>query len=144
MSSKKILATGLLAGVCLMAGAADDNPLHAERWRTRPLVVVAPDPDHPLLTGLQAQLRQADTRSAFDERDMVLFTVIGDRGEREGRPLTLEQTRGLKAALGVTATSPATVFLVGKDGSVKRTDRGDRIALAAVFAAIDGMPMRQR
>ena len=142
--TKPGLAATLLAGASLWVGAAEANPLVAEQWRTRPLVVVAPSARHPLLTGLQAQLRQASVRSAFQERDMVLFTVIGGQGRRDGQPLSAEQTGGLLQALNLTASSPATALLIGKDGSTKLTEQGDHIALASVFALIDTMPMRQR
>ena len=142
--TKSGLAATLLAGASLWAGATDANPLVAEQWRTRPLVVVAPSAQHPLPTGLQAQLRQASVRSAFQERDMVLFTVIGGEGRRDGQLLTAEQTGGLLQALNLTASSPATAFLIGKDGSIKLTEQGDHLALASMFALIDTMPMRQR
>ena len=142
--TKPGLAATLLAGASLWVGAAEANPLVAEQWRTRPLVVVAPSARHPLLTGLQAQLRQASVRSAFQERDMVLFTVIGGQGRRDGQALTAEQTGGLLQALNLTASSPATALLIGKDGSTKLTEQGDHLALASVFALIDTMPMRQR
>ena len=142
--TKPGLAATLLAGASLWVGAAEANPLVAEQWRTRPLVVVAPSARHPLLTGLQAQLRQASVRSAFQERDMVLFTVIGGQGRRDGQPLSAEQTGGLLQALNLTASSPATALLIGKDGSTKLTEQGNHLALASVFALIDTMPMRQR
>ena len=142
--TKPGLAATLLAGASLWVGAAEANPLVAEQWRTRPLVVVAPSARHPLLTGLQAQLRQASVRSAFQERDMVLFTVIGGQGRRDGQPLSAEQTGGLLQALNLTASSPATALLIGKDGSTKLTEQGDHLALASVFALVDTMPMRQR
>lgn len=142
--TKPGLAATLLAGASLWVGAAEANPLVAEQWRTRPLVVVAPSARHPLLTGLQAQLRQASVRGAFQERDMVLFTVIGGQGRRDGQPLSAEQTGGLLQALNLTASSPATALLIGKDGSTKLTEQGNHLALASVFALVDTMPMRQR
>ena len=142
--TKPGLAATLLAGASLWAGATDANPLVTEQWRTRPLVVVAPSARHPLLTGLQAQLRQASVRGAFQERDMVLFTVIGGQDRRDGQPLSAEQTGGLLQALNLTASSPATALLIGKDGSTKLTEQGDHLALASVFALVDTMPMRQR
>ena len=142
--TKPGLAATLLAGASLWVCAAEANPLVAEQWRTRPLVVVAPSARHPLLTGLQAQLRQASVRSAFQERDMVLFTVIGGQGRRDGQPLSAEQTGGLLQALNLTASSPATALLIGKDGSTKLTEQGNHLALASVFALVDTMPMRQR
>ena len=142
--TKPGLAATLLAGASLWVGATEANPLLAEQWRTRPLVVVAPSARHLLLTGLQAQLRQASVRGAFQERDMVLFTVIGGQGRRDGQPLSAEQTGGLLQALNLTASSPATALLIGKDGSTKLTEQGNHLALASVFALVDTMPMRQR
>ena len=142
--TKPGLAATLLAGASLWVGATEANPLVAEQWRTRPLVVVAPSARHLLLTGLQAQLRQASVRGAFQERDMVLFTVIGGQGRRDGQPLSAEQTGGLLQALNLTASSPATALLIGKDGSTKLTEQGNHLALASVFALVDTMPMRQR
>ena len=142
--TKHGLAATLLAGASLLAGATDANPLVAEQWRTRPLVVVAPSAQHPLLTGLQAQLRQSRWRDAFQEREMVLFTVIGGEGRHDGQPLSADQTAGLLQALNLTASSPAAVFLIGKDGGIKLTERGDHIALASLFALIDTMPMVER
>lgn len=142
--TKNGLAVTLLAGASLVAGATDANPLVAERWRTRPLVVVAPSAQHPLLTGLQAQLRQAEGRDAFQEREMVLFTVIAGKGRRDGQPLSADQTRSLLQAVNLKASSPAAVVLIGKDGGIKLTEYGDHIALASLFALIDTMPMRQR
>lgn len=138
------LAAALLASASWVAGATDTNPLVAEQWRTRPLVVVVPFAQHPLITGVQAQLRQPEGRDAFQEREMVLFTVIGGEGRRDGKPLPADQTRGLLKAVNLKAQSPAAAFLIGKDGSIKRTEQGDHIALASLFALIDTMPMRQR
>ena len=142
--AKHGLAATLLAGASLLAGATDTNPLLAEQWRTRPLVVVAPSAQHPLLTSVQAQLRQAESRDAFQAREMVLFTVVGAEGRRDGQPLTADQTRSLLQAVNLKASSPAAVFLIGKDGGIKLTEHGDQIELASLFALIDTMPMRQR
>jgi hypothetical protein len=135
------LAVGLLASTCLAASAAQDKPLTAERWRTRPLVVVAPAADDPLQ--VQDELRRDRALAAFQEREMLLFTVIGGEGRRDGQPLTSNQTRSLLTALGATATGPATLYLIGKDGGIKLSERGDKVSLEAVFGEIDKMPMRR-
>ena len=93
---------------------------------------------------MSAQLRQPEMLNAFEEREMVLFTVVGDQGHRDGKPLSAAQTRGLKSALKLTSSSPATVLLIGKDGGIKLIERSDQVSLEAVFALIDTMPMRQR
>ncbi|RYY75204.1 MAG: DUF4174 domain-containing protein [Comamonadaceae bacterium] len=125
------------------AAAADRNPLTAERWKTRPVVVVVPTPGDALLRKVEAALLQTATREAFIDRDMVLYTVAAGAGRRNAEPLAAAQTRALLAALKLDAAGPPTFVLVGKDGGVKMTE-GPDVDLAAVFAEIDRMPMRRR
>lgn len=139
----RTLVAGLMACVWLVSAAADDNPLVAERWRTRPLVVVVPAADDPMLAQVEAALRSETMRAGFAEREMVLYKVVAGVGSREGRPLSASETRALLGALGVSATGPATALLVGLDGGVKIRERGS-VSLDGVFAAIDQMPMRRR
>jgi hypothetical protein len=139
----RALVAGMLACVWLVSAAADDNPLVAERWRTRPLVVVVPAADDPMLARVEAALRSETSRAGFAEREMVLYKVVAGAGSREGRPLSASETRALLGALGASATGPATAFLVGMDGGVKLRERGS-VSLDGVFAAIDQMPMRRR
>ena len=135
------VATTLLAGLVATAQAAD-NPLDAERWKTRPLILVAPTANDPQVTQLRAELAQPANREAFAEREMVLYTVVGDAGSRNDRPLRPEQTRALLKALDARAGQPATLYLVGKDGGVKvREAQG--WSLKALFGTIDRMPMRR-
>ncbi|QDD89320.1 DUF4174 domain-containing protein [Pseudomonas oryzihabitans] len=135
------VATTLLAGLVATAQAAD-NPLDAERWKTRPLILVAPTANDPQVTQLRAELAQTANREAFAEREMVLYTVVGDAGSRNDRPLRPEQTRALLQALDARAGQPATLYLVGKDGGVKvREEQG--WSLKALFGTIDRMPMRR-
>lgn len=135
------LTTTLLAGLTATAQAAD-NPLEAERWKTRPLILVAPTANDPQVTQLRAALAQPVNREAFVEREMVLYTVVGDAGSRNDQPLRPEQTRALLKALDARAGQPATLYLVGKDGGVKvREQQG--WSLKALFGTIDRMPMRR-
>ncbi|KTT14390.1 hypothetical protein NS2R_00500 [Pseudomonas oryzihabitans] len=135
------VATTLLAGLVATAQAAD-NPLDAERWKTRPLILVAPTADDPQVTQLRAELAQPANREAFVEREMVLYTVVGDAGSRNDEPLRPEQTRALLKALDARAGQPTTLYLVGKDGGVKvREEQG--WSLKALFGTIDRMPMRR-
>jgi DNA-binding transcriptional LysR family regulator len=140
----KLLAVGLLVGAGTMHVMADDNPLVAERWQTRPLVVVIPRPEHPMLRDLQSQLRDPAMQQEFQEREMALFTVAAGRGQRAGVPMTPAQTNSLLVALSAAADGPAQIFLIGKDGGVKLREGGDRVSLPAIFTLIDGMPMRRR
>ncbi|HUD32197.1 MAG TPA: DUF4174 domain-containing protein [Variovorax sp.] len=125
------------------ATAPGDNPLVGERWKTRPVVLVVPAQDDPLLRRVQAALRETAAREAFLEREMVLYTVVAGRGRRNEQPLTERQTRALLTALGLDAEGAATFVLVGKDGGTKMTEGSD-VDLEAVFAEIDRMPMRRR
>ena len=127
----------------LAAVAADRNPLVAERWKTRPVVVVVPAQGDALLRKVESALRQTATREAFIDREMVLYTVVAGQGRRNAQFLDAAQTRALLAALKLDAAGPPTFVLVGKDGGVKMTE-GPDVDLQAVFAEIDRMPMRRR
>ena len=122
--------------------APDDNPLVAERWKTRPVVVVVPGRGDAMLERVRSTLRQTAAREAFIEREMVLYTVVAGEGQRNEKPLAARQTRALLAALKREASGPPTFVLVGKDGGVKMTEGAD-VDLNAVFAEIDRMPMRR-
>ncbi|MBP6897476.1 MAG: DUF4174 domain-containing protein [Pseudacidovorax sp.] len=137
-------ATFALSGLAALgaAVAADVNPLDAERWKTRPLVVVAPRADDPLLREVEATLARTAAREAFIEREMVLYRVVAGVGSRDGRALTPGQTRALLAALELRADAPAQLVLVGKDGGAKLRQNGGA-DLAEIFRTIDRMPMRQ-
>lgn len=139
----RLLLTGVLAGASFVAGAAGANPLEAERWRTRPLVIVVPASNDPLLVQFELSLRNDTVRAAFSEREMVLYTVVAGAGRREQQSLSPSQTRALLDAIDVHASSPGTVVLVGKDGGVKARKRGN-VSIDELFATIDQMPMRQR
>lgn len=135
------VATALLAGLLATARAAD-NPLVAERWKTRPLILVAPTANDPQVTRLRAELAQPANREAFVEREMVLYTVVGGAGSRNDRPLRPQETQALLKALDARTGQPATLYLVGKDGGVKvREEQG--WSLKALFGTIDRMPMRR-
>ena len=128
----------LLAALPLVATPARADPLAGERGRSRPLVLVAPDPSDASV----AVLAQPAASAALAERQVVVFTVLAGVGRREGRALAGPETAALLASLGLRADGPATTVLVGKDGGVKL--RGAGLPLAEILATIDAMPMRQR
>jgi len=127
--SHSLRRAGIALALCapLTAALADDNPLAAERWKTRPVVVVVPQAGDALL----AQVR-----------DMALYTVVAGQGSRNDQPLEPARTRALLQALQLQAQGPATFVLVGKDGGVKLR-QGATVDLRQVFAEVDRMPMRQ-
>ena len=129
--------------VPLSATAADRNPLVAERWKTRPVVVVVPKAGDTLVDKVESALRETSVREAFIEREMVLYTVVAGEGRRNDKAMAPAQTRALLGALKLEAAGAPTFVLVGKDGGVKMTE-GPGVDLQAVFAEIDRMPMRRR
>ena len=149
-----LMAGALMAGAFLATNAvfaADDaarpdggknpaNPLITDKWNFRPLVVVTPDAGQPAYRHLRQQLEE--TRGAFTDRDMLLYTVEGDSGTRHGQPMTPYETRALLEALGVSPDQGVTTILVGKDGGKKVQLRGD-VDLEEIYATIDRMPMRR-
>ena len=120
-----------------------ENPLAAERWQTRPIVVVVPASDRALLRRIEAALERTATREAFVSREIVLYSVEAGEGRRSGVALTTGQTRALLGALKLESDGPPTLVLVGLDGSVKMV-KGNDVDLHEVLAVIDRMPMRQR
>lgn len=137
------LMAGLLIGVSMHAAAGDTNPLAAERWKTRPLVLVVPAPGDPVLTAMQTELSRDAMRAGFEEREMVLYTVAAGQGRRGERALSEGETRALLKVLGAGESHGASTYLVGKDGGVKLRERGG-VTLERLFVLIDGMPMRRR
>ena len=138
------LATASALAAPLAAMAADHhNPLVAERWKTRPVVVVVPTRDDALLRKVESALQKSATREAFLDREMVLYTVAAGEGRRNHKRLPAAQTRALLTALQLDAAGPSTFVLVGKDGGTKMTAGAD-VDLQAVFAEIGRMPMRRR
>jgi hypothetical protein len=137
------------AGAAMFATAAGaagnnvDNPLMAERWKTRPVVIVAPTATDPLLTKQQDVLQLPANLAALKEREMVVYTVVGDTIRRDDQALPAAQARGLRMALDVKDNAPAMIFLVGKDGGTKMARR-QVITAEELFGAVDAMPMMQR
>lgn len=131
-----------LAGSQVVA-ADQANPLDSERWQSRPLIVVAPDAGDPTLRHFQQDLLAPANREAFVDRDMVLYTVVGGVGKRNGQALDPAATQALLSGLGVDAKGPTRLLLVGKDGGTKIDQRAP-LDPKAIFATIDKMPMRQK
>lgn len=111
------------------------------RWDKRLLVVSAPaESDERLVE----QLRAIDARrGAFDERDMLLVTLIDDGSSTAGEEaLSTADVSAARAALAIRGDGYA-LRLIGKDGGVKLASEAP-VSMDEVYALIDGMPMRQR
>ena len=142
-SARNILALSAALAVGSACASEPNNPLLAERWQTRPLVVIAPNAEDPTLVNLRQALQEPANREAFIEREMVLYTVIAGVGSRNDQPLAEPATAGLLKALGAEPSGPGRVILVGKDGGKKMEQTG-QVVPSELFALIDKMPMRQK
>jgi NADH dehydrogenase [ubiquinone] 1 alpha subcomplex assembly factor 1 len=153
------LDTGNITGMGLMIYDQRDGPFELQlasvhaypadppfsfdkyRWNYRVLVVSAPAGNDPDFRG---QLAAIDAkRPAFEERDMLLVTLVGDGRSSAGeRTLAADEVATARAALAIREDSFA-VRLIGKDGGVKLASEAP-VPMDEVYALIDGMPMRQR
>jgi hypothetical protein len=142
VASLAVPDTAAASSASARSSTEEANPLLAERWNTRPLVIVAPSATDPTLVRMQDILQTPANQAAFKEREMVLYVVVGDRARRDDVWLSAEQARAIRSAMDVSANAPATVLLVGMDGGIKMRERGV-IDAKTLFGTIDQMPMRQ-
>lgn len=119
------------------------SPLSLEnlRWTQRILVISAEDESDARVQ--QQREAIADSRAAFEDRDMLLLTLfdVGDSAAGERR-LTEAEIASARQALGID-TGSFRVLLVGKDGGIKLT-RDTVVAPDEIYALIDTMPMRRQ
>ena len=103
------------------------------RWSHR---VILMDTTDPRLLG---QLR--DNQAAIDDRDLIWIAV--DNEEMQSN-LGAGISPALRAELNrdYFGRFDETVFLIGKDGTLKSRDA--KLDLEALFGRIDAMPMRRR
>ena len=110
-------------------------------WQSRPLLVFAP-------TEGDARLRETvrrieASRCDFVDRDMVLGRIVTEgTSTLDGDVVDTTQAQRLASAFGIGA-SGFSVVLIGKDGGEKLRV-ADVPDLQALYAVIDGMPVRAR
>ena len=136
------LAVGfLVTSAALMPARAAAAELGDYLWQARPLLVFAPTYSDPRL--VETMRRIDATRCDFADRDMVLGRIVADgTSTLDGQVVDTAQAQRLFAQFGIGAGS-FRVVLVGKDGGEKLRVN-DVPDLAAIYAVIDGMPMRGR
>ncbi|QEL12912.1 DUF4174 domain-containing protein [Kushneria phosphatilytica] len=134
-----MMAAGM--GAAGSAAAADPaNPLIGDKWTFRPLIIVTPSVDNPDYQRMRGII--ATRREAFEDRDMLLYTIENGEGERGGKPMTEAETTALLNALKLDPHGPLTTVLVGKDGG-KKVQQTGFVDPMTIFDTIDRMPMRQ-
>ncbi len=110
-------------------------------WERRPLLLFAPTESDPRL--VETMRRIEASRCDFMDRDMVLGRIVTEgTSTLDGHVVDPTQAQRLVSEFGIGAGS-FSVVLIGKDGGEKL-----RVAsvpdLQAIYAVIDGMPMRAR
>lgn len=137
--------TTLLLSMALapVMAAEPDSALAKDRGQFRPLIVIARTSSDPSLVALQKELADPATHKAFQDRKMVLYTVIGTMGQRDGKNLETQTTMGMIRELNPGVSDDMRFVLVGLDGEKKIVDKGE-VDLKKVFATIDAMPMAEK
>jgi hypothetical protein len=129
----------LAAGAVLVPAAAAAAELGDYLWQRRPLLLFAPNQCDPRLV---ETVRRIDaSRCDFADRDMVLGLIVTEGASTlDGQVLDAGQARQLFSQFGIGANTFSAV-LIGKDGGEKLRVN-DVPDLPAIYAVIDGMPMR--
>jgi hypothetical protein len=111
------------------------------RWERRPLLLFAPAESDPRL--VETMRRIEASRCDFVDRDMVLGRIVTEgTSTLDGHVVDPTQAQLLVSEFGIGADS-FSVVLIGKDGGEKLRVAGVP-DLQAIYAVIDGMPMRAR
>ena len=110
-------------------------------WQRRPLLLFAPtDSDQRLVETMR---RIEASRCDFADRDMVLGRIVAEgTSTLDGDVVGIDQAQQLLSEFGI-GTNSFGVVLIGKDGGEKLRVN-DVPDLQAIYAVIDGMPMRGR
>jgi len=143
MFIRLLILTGLL--VTGLAQAVEvPSPLEQDRGKFRPLIIVARTEVDPTLTTLKQALADPANQKGFNERNMVLYTIVGITGKRDGKDLepqsTMSLIRGLKPGMII---DKAKVILIGKDGEKKVETAGD-VDLGELFKTVDALPAAEK
>lgn len=140
------LTLATLFAVCSPLLAADsDSPLNQERGKTRPLIIIAPSSVDKTLVDLKKKLDEPANKEAFTKRNMVLYTIVDMKGQRDGKNMDAQPTMALIRELKLKAGSggKTQVILVGKDGE-KKLETSDAVDPKEIFSTIDSMPMAEK
>jgi len=138
-----LIALLLTMAFAQVSAAETDSALARDRGQYRPLIVIARTSSDPSLLALEKALADPATHKAFQDRKMVLYTVIGTMGQRDGKNLETQTTMGMIRELNPGVSDAMRFILVGLDGGKKIVDKGD-VDLNKIFATIDAMPMAEK
>jgi Domain of unknown function (DUF4174) len=131
----------LLAGIVLGPAHAVATEIGDYQWERRPLLLFAPTDSDPRLAETLSRIEA--TRCDFVDRDMVIGVVVTEgKSTLDGQVIDADESQRLarQYAIGENTFS---ALLIGKDGGEKL--RVNEVPdLQAIYAVVDGMPMRSR
>jgi hypothetical protein len=129
----------LAVGAALAPAAAVAAELGDYLWQRRPLLLFGPAESDPRL--VETVRRIEASRCDFADRDMVLGLIVTEgTSTLDGQVIDTSQAQRLLSEFGIGANTFSAV-LIGKDGGEKL--RVNEVPdLPAIYAVIDGMPMR--
>ena len=129
------------SGAWLAPAQASAEELSDYLWQGRPLLVFAPKASDARL--VETMRRIDASRCDFADRDMVLGRILSEGPSTLGGDVVdTNQTQRIRSEFGI-APDGFSVVLIGKDGGEKLRVN-DIPELQAIYAVIDGMPMRGR
>lgn len=130
----------------VFADNSDPKPLDLDLYKARPLIVIAPSTADPTLRALNQALEDPATKAAFQERNLVLYSIAGMMGKRDGKDLDQQTTMALIRQFRFSAadTVVTPVVLVGKDGVQHRIAHTGTLEPKAIFDAVDALPAEEK
>lgn len=136
-----LVLTVLVMTAALGSATAGAAGLGDYRWERRPLLLFAPSNSDPGLVETLSRIEA--TRCDFLARDMVLGVVVAEGASTlDGQVIDREESQQLVKHYAIDEQAFTTV-LIGKDGGEKLRVN-DVPDVRAIYAVIDGMPMRSR
>lgn len=137
----RFMASAVLAAPILASAAVPTvTAMSGYKWKSRPVVVFAPDASHPRLAA--QTLIAKNFATGFKDRDMILITVVGERVSARFGPQPKLSAAALRQRFNVDQDE-FRALLVGKDGGVKASS-GRPLHPTRLFPLIDQMPMRMQ
>ncbi|WP_422418855.1 DUF4174 domain-containing protein [Pseudomonas sp. GZD-222] len=130
----------------VFADNSDPKPLDQDLYKARPLIVIAPSTADPTLSRLNEALKDPETKKRFEDNNLVLYSIAGMMGKRDGKDLDQQTTMALIRQFRFSAadTVVTPVVLVGKDGSQHRIAHTGTLEPKAIFDAVDALPAEEK
>ncbi len=138
----KLLLTIFFVFIYLPNIHMKNSPFEQYKWKNRLLVIYASESDDP---DFERQLNNfAKHRTGYEERDLLVLHLSDNfvKSQPNGNLLTVNVSQAHNF-LSITKEDGFKVFLIGKDGSIKK-HQTTPMSNQNLFATIDAMPMRQR